>query len=300
MDCAMNEGGMTMDAGMSFVRCHSCGVLRIPENELLHHSVDADPLAPLSVIMRLLMVLRMLWLKAVVPTLRNKHVCIGDVGCGDGQFLEFLKRSGYTNAIGIEPETDRREHSQARGVSVYRNWEAADRALGRRVTAEILFAWQVLEHIPQPAKFLNDLAMRISPQGCIIVSVPNQRALQTRLFGYYSSYPDYGRHIWYHDASYAGFISRAATGTNVKVLPNFNFEYEIFSWVDSIISFIARRQNCAHLALKKGKGSTLSRLVIALIAVAVLPLAGVLSLISLGIGRGSTLTFAISPIAMAT
>lgn len=292
----MNEGGVTIDAGMSFVRCRSCGVLRIPEDELLHHSVDADPLTPLSLIMRLLMVLRMLWLKAVVPALRNKRVSIGDVGCGDGQFLEFLKRSGYSNLIGIEPESDRRAHSQARGLRVYPNWEAADQALGHPANPDILIAWQVLEHIPQPARFLNDLALRVSPQGCIIVSVPNQRSLQTRLFGYYSSYPDYGRHIWYHDTSYADFISRVATGANVKVLPNFNFEYEIFSWVDSIISFIARQQNCAHRALKKGKGSAASRVFIALMAVAVLPLAGVLSLISLGIGRGSTLTFAISPI----
>lgn len=294
-DCAMNAGVATTDAGMRFVRCQACGVLRIPESELLHHSVDADPLAPLSLVMRMLMTLRMLWLKAVVPAFRDKRVAIGDVGCGDGQFSEFLKRSGYRDLIGIEPESDRREHALARGLTVFPSWEAADQARGGHTSRDILIVWHVLEHVPHPSGFLNDLIKRTSPQGCIVISVPNQKSMQTRLFGYYSSYPDYGRHIWYHEAGYANFLSRAANGAEVRRLPDFNFEYEIFAWVDSIISFVTRRQNCAHIALKKGKGSTLSRALIAVAAVALLPLAGLLSVISLVAGRGSTLTFKITP-----
>jgi glucose-1-phosphate cytidylyltransferase len=42
----------------------------------------------------------------------------------------------------------------------------------------------------------------LSPSGVMIISVPNQASLQTRLFGFYSAYPDYGRHVWYHTSDY--------------------------------------------------------------------------------------------------
>lgn len=293
--CGLDAGIIIHDAGMEFLHCGRCGVLRIPPAQLVHQSVDADPLAPLSLVMRILMTMRMLWLKAVVPAFRNPETTIVDVGCGDGQFFEFLKRSGYHNAIGIEPEADRRAHAKARGLEVYASWNDADSARKRPVRADILIVWHVLEHIPQPAGFLQELAERVTPGGVVLVSVPNQRGMQTRLFGYYSSYPDYGRHIWYHDAAYAAYLSRMAAGAAVRLLPDFNFEYEIFSWVDSIISALVRQQNCVHIALKKGRGHPAMRAVIALAAVALLPLAGVLAVVSLLCGRGSTLTFELTP-----
>jgi SAM-dependent methyltransferase len=292
--CGMSTGGTTMDAGMEFYRCQTCGVLRIPPEKLLHQSVDSDPLTPLSLVMRLLMTMRMIWLRLVVPALRDKRTTIADVGCGDGQFSEFLKRSGY-HVTGIEPEDDRREHAQARGLEVYPSWAAADQARGQEVQADIAITWHVLEHVPQPAGFLKELTSRVRPGGSAIISVPNQNSLQTRLFGFYSSYPDYGRHVWYHEASYADYIRKAAGGAEVRLLPDYNLEYEVFAWVDSILSAIVRRQNFVHIALKKGKGPLVSRLLIAVAAVAVLPLAGVLSLVSLAMGRGSTLTFEIRP-----
>ena len=294
--CGMRGGATTMDAGMQFYRCQTCRVLRIPPDRLLHQSVAADPLAPLSLVMHVLMTMRMMWLSLVVPALRDKGTRIVDVGCGDGQFSEFLRNSGYP-VTSIEPEDDRREHALARGLEVYPSWQQADLARGESVTADIAVVWHVLEHVPQPAGFLRELTSRIRPGGAAIVSVPNQNSLQTRLFGYYSSYPDYGRHIWYHEASYADYIRRVTGGAEVGLLPDYNLEYEVFAWVDSIISAIVRKQNFAHIALKKGQGSRGSRLIIALAAVSLLPLAGVLSLISLATRRGSTLTFRISPAA---
>ena len=76
-----------------------------------------------------------------------------------------------------------------------------------------------------------------------------------------------------------------------KILRDRNYEYEIFSWVDSIASAITRRQNFVHKALKKGEGGPMQRLAAAAMALCLLPLALLLAPLSIHAGRGSTLTF---------
>jgi SAM-dependent methyltransferase len=291
-DCRLAAGPREMDAGMLFIRCPTCAVLRIPPAKLIHQSVLPDPPRPLSLIMRLLMSMRMLWLRGMVPALRDQSIQIVDAGCGDGQFLEFLQRLGYCHVIGIEPEPERLRHARARKVPVVPSKAAAETRLGGPLAADIVIVWHVLEHVPQPLDFLRNYGACLKSGGMIIVSVPNQQSIQTRLFGYFSAFPDYGRHLWYHDRSYVEWL-RTQLPFHVAVLRDFNFEYEIFSWVDSIASAAMRRQNAVHKALKKGEGSSAWHLAMVAVSLLLLPAAAVLSCLSLASGRGSTLTFVV-------
>src|ERR1700733_1264244 len=92
--CGLDRPISMRDAGMDFVECPVCHVLRIPPANLIHYHVLPDPPGKLSLVMRLLMSLRMMWLTRELPQLRDAHVRIADIGCGDGQFLEFLKARG--------------------------------------------------------------------------------------------------------------------------------------------------------------------------------------------------------------
>lgn len=156
---------------------------------------------------------------------------------------------------------------------------------------DVLFAWHVLEHIERSADFISECTDWLSPSGVMIISVPNQASLQTRLFGFYSAYPDYGRHVWYHTSDYLGWIARNVPGFDAAIMRDRNYEYEIFSWVDSIASALTRKQNFVHKALKKGEGGPALRFGAALIAACLLPIALLLSPLSIHSGRASTLTF---------
>ena len=87
-----------------------------------------------------------------------------------------------------------------------------------------------------------------------------------------------------------------AAGLEAKILRDRNYEYEVFSWVDSLASAITRRQNFVHRALKKGEGSPMRRLAAAFMAMCLLPLAAVAGTIEHTCGRGSTLTFVLRPV----
>ncbi len=289
--CTLDHGAHVTDAGMDFIRCPTCRVLHIAPENLIHATVLPDPVGKLSVVMKLLMSMRIRWLVRELPQLAERHVRVADIGCGDGQFLEFLKGRGYDRIAGIEPDALRARNARRRGVPVFTSREEAESAELLKEPVEVLFVWHVLEHIEQPADFVDKYSRWMAPSGVMVISVPNQRSIQTRLFGYFSAYPDYGRHLWYHSADYLDWFAQNAPGLDAKILLDRNYEYEIFSWVDSIASAITRRQNFVHKALKKGEGGPMQRLAAAAMALCLLPLALLLAPLSLHGGRGSTLTF---------
>lgn len=290
-DCNLRHGNFVRDAGMDFIRCPTCKVLHIPPENLIHSHVLPDPVGKLSLTMQLLMSMRMLWLGLELPRLRDKKVKIADIGCGDGQFIEFLKARGYTFIGGVEPDEARALNAQRRGVPVFATRGGAEAAGLFEGGVDVMFVWQVLEHVDLPAVFIREYAQWLAPSGVLVISVPNQASLQTRMFGYFSSYPDYGRHIWYHKSDYLEWFSHIAPELEVTIMRNLNYEYEVFSWVDSIASVVTRQQNFVHKAVKKGEGSIVRRLFAMVAALCILPFATLLAPISLLSRCGSTLTF---------
>lgn len=292
-NCTLDGGARLTDAGMEFLRCPTCRVLHIIPENLIHTTVLPDPAGKLSAVMKVLMSMRMRWLAQEFPQLADKHIRVADIGCGDGQFLEFLSERGYDRAIGIEPDAVRARNARARGVPVFASGEEAEADGLVKGEVDILFVWQVLEHIDRPVDFLKAYAPWLAPSGVIVITVPNQASAQTRLFGYFSAYPDYGRHLWYHTANYLGWFAQNLPELHAALVRDGNYEYEIFSWVDSIASAITRRQNVIHKALKKGDGGLVHRLAAAFMALCLLPVATILSPVSIRLGLGSTLTFAL-------
>ena len=292
-NCGLDHATRISDAGMDLVRCPTCNVFCIPTENLIHSHVRPDPVGKLPLTMQVLMSLRMIWLGQELPQIRDKHVRIADIGCGDGQFLEFLHDRGYDRIFGIEPDETRARNAQRRGVPVFAKRANAEAAGFLKGGIDIMFVWHVLEHVERPADFIKEYEQWLAPSGVMVISVPNQASVQTRLFGYYSAFPDYGRHIWYHKPDFLDWFKRNAPPLSASLMRDRNYEYEVFSWVESIASAATRQQNFVNRAVKKGEGSLVRRLCATLVALCLLPVAVVLAPLNLYFGRGSTLTFAL-------
>lgn len=97
----------------------------------------------------------------VVPDGRGKVAV--DVGCRDGFWSERLKRKGYTvHALDIEPHYP--------GVITY---DVEGGLPFADASIDLVWCTEVIEHLRDPGKFLNEVERVMRPGGIAVLTTPN-------------------------------------------------------------------------------------------------------------------------------
>jgi len=95
--------------------------------------------------------------------------CVVDFGCGDGNFLDYLRVNGYENGYGLDMNPRAAEKAKVRGLRVAPRF--ADFGLNH---VDAVVSFQVLEHVTDVRGFLSEMLAVASPGGKVIIAVPNQ------------------------------------------------------------------------------------------------------------------------------
>jgi SAM-dependent methyltransferase len=130
-----------------------------------------------------------------------------DVGCANGRFLNQMKLVGWRVA-GIE--IDPIAASKAQTVT-------SDLFVGDPVDApfaagafDVVTSFHVVEHLTRPVAALEQMIDWLTPNGLLIVEVPNAGGVGGRLFGRYWSGLDFPRHlVHFTPATMAAMVRRA-------------------------------------------------------------------------------------------
>jgi methionine biosynthesis protein MetW len=95
-----------------------------------------------------------------------------DVGCGTGATLRSLRDTRQCEVVGLEPNHSRAAVVEEMGVTIHEmTLDQADPAtLGK---FDCVMFLDVLEHIANPHEVLIDAARLLTPEGVVILSVPN-------------------------------------------------------------------------------------------------------------------------------
>lgn len=111
---------------------------------------------------------------ALARGLGNRGGVLLDVGCGTGDFLQYAREKGW-RAEGIEPSKLACERARALGLEVFnQSFAAIASGTDRQASYDALVLLNVLEHVPDPVRWVEDCRALLKPkEGLLVAVVPN-------------------------------------------------------------------------------------------------------------------------------
>ncbi|MBM4196663.1 MAG: class I SAM-dependent methyltransferase [Gammaproteobacteria bacterium] len=106
-----------------------------------------------------------------------------DVGCGGGEYLAWTTGAfAPAQATGIELDTGRARRAAERNPrATILTGDALAVAEGLGGDFDLITLWDVLEHVPEPARLLKALAQRLTPRGRLFVQTINEASIVPRI-----------------------------------------------------------------------------------------------------------------------
>ncbi|MBY0436487.1 MAG: class I SAM-dependent methyltransferase [Cyclobacteriaceae bacterium] len=117
------------------------------------------------------------YFKELLPN--EKQSTILDVGCGDGNFVYWLKQLGYSNASGIDLSPEQINSGLSMGITDIQVADVRNFLKERSSFFDFIIMRDVLEHFAKDQVFeILDLVFRsLKPSGSIMIQVPNGQGI---------------------------------------------------------------------------------------------------------------------------
>lgn len=138
-----------------------------------------------------------------------------DVGCGNGMVLHQLSGMGAYHLHGTEMPGNSAERAvQHPEINLHIGTLLKAPFTDGQFDAITLF--HVLEHLPEPLQYLDRANALLKPGGVLMISFPNLRSWQARIFGPHWLHLDPPRHLFLPDYKYLITLLRQKGFTCVR------------------------------------------------------------------------------------
>ena len=108
---------------------------------------------------------------------REGLLSVLDAGCGTGAFLDLARGRGL-KTHGLELNPTAAESCRQKGHAVF-SGSLADYSRGfPEARFDLVTAFQVVEHVPDPVMFLREAAALARPGGGVVIGVPNELGIE--------------------------------------------------------------------------------------------------------------------------
>ena len=224
-------------------------------------------------------------LLAGVPNAEKGRVL--DIGCGSGQFLARLIRTGcMCHGTELSAETARRA-AQVPGLKLHLGaLEAGTYAPG---AFDLITIWQVLEHLPDPDSVLGYCHRWLKPEGLLLIAVPNAGSWQAALFGGSWFHLDPPRHL-HHFNRESLTAMLADAGFRAERIRTLSWEQNLYGILQSALNALGFPRDEFYEVLKGNRPLVRLRQIAELVLmIGLFPAALVLTALEALFGRGGTL-----------
>ena len=131
---------------------------------------------------------------------------------GTGHLLSYLSKKGF-NTYGFEPSYDARQLINTKSIKLIDNIDKDNNQY------DIITAWHVIEHVPDPKKTLKALKKRLSVNGYLIVAVPNMASFDALYYKQQWAAYDVPRHLYHFNQESFGKLIDKCKLKLVDTLP---------------------------------------------------------------------------------
>tara|TARA_R110000868_G_C10971850_1_gene770127 strand:+ start:8967 stop:9959 length:993 start_codon:yes stop_codon:yes gene_type:complete len=172
-----------------------------------------------------------------------------DFGCGPGHFARAMKVKNW-EVIMIDPYNVIAEHNDL--------CEIVDGRLRLDLpdcSVDCITLWHVIEHLPYPHQYLQELTRLLRPNGKILLSQPNYASLQAGFFGQDWLLLDPPRHLFQFTPKGLGILM-SGFGFEQVYRSNNSLELGPFTILQSILNKFFGDSNLLFNTLKSGKVRT--------------------------------------------
>lgn len=98
-----------------------------------------------------------------------------DVGCNDGSLMEALRRAGYVDVVGVEPNPVAAEMARKKGFPVHDGFLTKELATGIVADGgkfETVYLRHVVEHVDDLGEFFTGIRTLLQPDGVLVLELP--------------------------------------------------------------------------------------------------------------------------------
>lgn len=115
-----------------------------------------------------------------------------DYGAGTGEFLNAIKKAGFT-VNGIEPSSEARKRAMENfGLNLHPQFNSKESPV-----FDVITMWHVLEHVHMLNTLLADLYAQLDSRGTLIIAVPNCDSYDASFYKQYWAAYDVPRHLYH-------------------------------------------------------------------------------------------------------
>jgi SAM-dependent methyltransferase len=162
-----------------------------------------------------------------------------EVGCGDGLMLDTLRGLGW-KVIGSERTAQSAYFpSQVLGLPVF---VGGLETIQPYPYFDLIFLFQVLEHLEDPVKTLRQLTRLLKPSGKLIIGVPNFSSWQAKIGQRKWFHLDVPRHLVHYSITTLETLVKQF-GMEIENISYASWEHDPYGWVQSILNRLDQRSN---------------------------------------------------------
>ena len=117
-----------------------------------------------------------------------------DVGCGTGEFLNYMQMKGF-KAFGVEIAKKARELS----IKKHKLFVRDSLSSLNEKNFDIITMWHVLEHVYDLDGYMKKIKYLLNDKGILIIAVPNYKCYDQKFYGKHWAGWDVPLHLWHFD-----------------------------------------------------------------------------------------------------